>query len=297
MTRCPICGETHLDVVYKGPIRVGRFGVMSDRSYSVPRCLTCDTAWLEGDFFDYTQPDYREQVDGDSTIEEYQRIHDGDQARALDLVGTEGLRGLVVADIGSGGGSFLDMVKGFASNTLAIEPARFYHDGLKKNGHSPYASLEQALTLHAGKVDLAVCLSVIEHVDDPVQLLGQAKQLLKPGGRLVVSTPNRADWLLQLSPKEYGSFFYRCAHRWYLTANSLREIASRAGFDKIQVHHRHRFGLSNLMLWLRDKRPTGQDAVPVPAILDATFRSALNEAGLADYLYADLISGCAVEGD
>ncbi len=288
MNQCLICGKSHLDVVYQGPIRLGRYGDVSSQPYSIPHCLDCDSAWLEEKFFDYTQAEYRERVDGDASIEEYHRIHDRDQARALVEVGTDRLRDRVVADIGCGGGAFLDTVKGFAARTLAIEPAGFYHDGLRAKGHEPYASIEQALGKHVGQVDLAVCLSVIEHVEAPVQLLEQACQLLKPGGRLVVSTPNRNDWLLQLLPAEYGAFFYRAAHRWYLTAQSLREVAVRAGFYEIQIRHRHRFGLSNLMLWLRDRRPTGQDAISVSAVLDAAFRESLNEAGSADYLYAEL---------
>lgn len=287
---CPICGAERTGVVYQGPIRMGRYGDSSDQSFSVPHCLTCDTAWLDEDFFDYSQEHYRKQVDGEASIEAYHRVHDRDQVNALEVVGTGEMRGAVVADIGCGGGSFLDAVKGFAAKTLAIEPATFYHAGLQDKGHCPYAGLEQALEAHAGAVDLATCLSVIEHVDDPVRVLEQARQLLKPGGRLVLSTPNRNDWLLQLLPKEYGAFFYRAAHRWYLTARSLEEIGRCAGFNEIQVRHRHRFGLSNMLLWLRDKRPTGHDAVAVPPVLDAAFRGTLDHVGLADYLYAELKS-------
>lgn len=288
MKQCPICGSPHLDVVYHGPIRMGRFGERSAQSYSIPLCRGCDAAWLEERFFDYAQPAYREQVDDGASIEAYRRIHDRDQARALVEVGTDALRDRVVADIGCGGGAFLDSVKGFATRTVAIEPARFYHDALRAKGHDPYDCLDQALVEHVGRVDLAVCLSVIEHVEDPVILLKQARRLLKPGGRLVLSTPNRADWLLQLLPAEYGEFFYRAAHRWYLTAPSLREVAARAGFKTIEIRHRHRFGLSNFMLWLRDRCPTGQDAVAVPPVLNAAFIGSMNASGLADYLYADL---------
>jgi SAM-dependent methyltransferase len=288
MMPCPICGETQLDVIYHGPIRMGRFKDRSGEPYAIQHCAVCDTAWLEKRFFDYAQPEYREQVDGTASIEDYHRIHDRDQVRALNEVGTDQLRGRCVADIGCGGGAFLDLIKGLASHTVGIEPAVYYHEALRAKGHDVHHSIEGALPRYEGRVDLAVSFSVIEHVDDPVELLEQAGRLLKPGGRLIISTPSRGDWMLQLLPDEYGSFFYRAAHRWYLTADSLKAVAVQAGFKQVKVWHRHRFGLSNLLLWLRDRKPTGQRALEVPPILDAAFIGAMNEAGLGDYLYAEL---------
>ncbi|MFI5047250.1 MAG: class I SAM-dependent methyltransferase [Acidimicrobiia bacterium] len=39
--------------------------------------------------------------------------------------------------------------------------------------------------------DLVICADVIEHVDDPVTLLGRLRELVGTGGRLVLSTPDR----------------------------------------------------------------------------------------------------------
>lgn len=297
MTRCPICAAGKTDVVYTGPIRMGRFGDVSDQAFPVCHCPACDTAWLDETFFDYAAADYRERVDGDASIERYHAVHDAEQARALVEVGTGGLRDRVVADVGCGGGSFLDLARGLAAETIAIEPARNYHDELRCKGHRLFPDVASALAETAGCVDVAVCFSVIEHIEHPVAFLTEIRKLLRPGGRLVISTPNRQDWLLGLLPAEYGAFFYRAAHRWYLTESSLREIGTRAGFAGIEVRARHRFGLSNLLLWLRDRRPTGQGAVPVPPALDTAFIGAMNAAGCADYLYAELEAPAHAPGD
>jgi 2-polyprenyl-3-methyl-5-hydroxy-6-metoxy-1,4-benzoquinol methylase len=288
MSSCPICKAVQLDILYNGKIRMGRFGTDSEQSHSIQHCTSCDAAWLEGTFFDYASKDYREKVDGDASIEDYYRIHDCDQARALAELGTDGLRGQCVVDIGCGGGAFLDLVKGFASSTIAIEPAVFYHEALHSNGHLVYSSIEEALEKHAGLVNQVVLFSVIEHVDDPVVLLDQARRLLRTGGRILLSTPNREDWLLELLPSEYGAFFYRAAHRWYFNAKSLRRIAEMAGFTDTEIRYRHRFGLANFLMWLRDRRPAGHASVDVSPVLDAAFVGAMNDSGLGDYIYAVL---------
>src|SRR6267143_1760416 len=42
--------------------------------------------------------------------------------------------------------------------------------------------------------DLVWCTEVIEHVVDPAFTLGEINRVLKPGGRLLLSTPNSAFW-------------------------------------------------------------------------------------------------------
>jgi SAM-dependent methyltransferase len=137
----------------------------------------------------------------------------------------------------------------------------------------------------SGRVDVAVAFSLVEHVPDPVGLLQDVHRLLAPEGRLLVSTPNRRDWLLELLPDDYARFFYRQVHRWYFDADSLRTLLGTAGFSDISVSHVHRFDVSNAVLWLRDKRPTGVGAMPCPPGADAMYRAMLEASGRADYMY------------
>jgi 2-polyprenyl-3-methyl-5-hydroxy-6-metoxy-1,4-benzoquinol methylase len=81
----------------------------------------------------------------------------------------------------------------------------------------------------------AVTLShVIEHVHDPIQLLERCLNCLKPGGRLVMVTPNVDAWMhrragqnwLGLDPPRHLCLF---------TARALADAARRAGFREVQV--------------------------------------------------------------
>jgi SAM-dependent methyltransferase len=286
MEKCNICASSQRRPFYQGPVRVGKFGNLSRQPHTVWLCEACGGAWLEGATIDYEADDYRQLVDDSADPAAFYKIHDGEQAEKLALIGTHDLRGKTVADIGCGAGSFLDLVKGYAAVTVAIEPTKAYHGVLESKGHQVFSYGSDAARAWAGKIDFAVCFSVIEHVEDPLGLLRQIHALLAPGGKALISTPNRNDWLLELLPNEYASFFYRQVHRWYFDDKSLAAVARRAGFSEARPFFVHRFDISNFLLWLRDRRPSGLGKVAAAPGLNTAFRQSLIDTGRADYLYA-----------
>ena len=136
-------------------------------------------------------------------------------------------------------------------------------------------------------VDTAVSYSVLEHVEDPLKFLKDIYRILKPGGTLALSTPNADDWMVANSP-DYAAFFYRKVHLWYFTASALQNLASLTGFSTCDVRFEHRFDLSNAMVWMRDKRPSGNGKIPFDPALNAVWRETLIRQGGSDYLYAIL---------
>ncbi len=283
---CVICQADKWSIYYRGPVRIGKFGSVSAQPHTVWQCGGCGAAWLEGATLEYESDAYRQLVDGETGPEGFYRTHDGEQAAKLNLFGTAELRGKVIADFGAGAGSFLDLARGMAGATIAIEPTTSYHENLRAKGHVVFPYGADVSGEWQGKADLAVCFSVLEHVENPLQLLREIRAMLKPGGRALVSTPNRNDWMLELLPVDYAQFFYRQVHRWYFDAGSLTTAAAQAGFKSARAFHVHRFDLSNFLLWLRDRRPTGLGKVNAPAALGAAFEPALEQSGRADYLYA-----------
>jgi 2-polyprenyl-3-methyl-5-hydroxy-6-metoxy-1,4-benzoquinol methylase len=267
-------------------VRTGRFGNLSQDERTIWRCGNCHAGWLDGAEIDYVSAEYRNLVDGDANAATYYDLHDREQADKVRIVGTDALRGRVIADVGAGAGSFLDLAHGMAAATIAIEPTHGFHEELRRKGHEVFDFCGSVSREWRGRADLAVCFSVLEHVDDPRQLLADVRQLLRPGGRALVSTPNLNDWLVRLLPDDYAPFFYRHVHRWYFDEAALTALARAAGFERVRPFYVHRFDLSNFVLWLRDRRPSGTAQIDVPAQLDATFRSTLEATGRADYLYA-----------
>lgn len=283
---CRICGTARWSMLYQGPARVGPFGGRVEER-TVVRCDGCAAGFMVGEpAVDYTSEDYRIVVDGTASVEGGFKRHDFDQTEKIAVLGTGDLRGLTIADVGSGVGSFLDLVKGMAARTIAVEPAEHFHEALRERGHEVYSNIRDAAADLSGGVDLVVCFSVIEHLETPKEEIEGMRRLLKPGGRLLLSTPNLNDWLLEAGGEAYASFFYRVVHRWYFDGDSVRNLLRASGFARTSIQYVHRFDLSNALMWMRDRRPTGRAQLPVGSQVDAAYRAWLESEGRADYLYA-----------
>jgi 2-polyprenyl-3-methyl-5-hydroxy-6-metoxy-1,4-benzoquinol methylase len=100
--------------------------------------------------------------------------------------------------------------------------------------------LEGPLDLPVGReFDYVVVSDVIEHLRNRVQLLRGARRFLKPGGRLLISTPNVALWFYRLSLLvgrfEYGprGVLDQTHVRLFTRATFRREV-ERAGFHVLR---------------------------------------------------------------
>lgn len=287
-THCPICAATSLAPAYRGKIRAGRFGNAVDAT--VWRCANCEMEWLaptQSDLARYYESDeYRASVDGSADAAEFHRLHDANGVRWLGEIDGSVLRGATIADLGCGAGSFLDGVAGYAREVIAIEPMKSFHATLAERGYHVYPYASAAVHDWSGRIDLVCSFSVLEHVPDPVGFLREARELLRPGGTLFVSTPNRDEVLMRLGPPEFRSFFYRTQHTFYFNAEALRAVARTAGFRDAEVRNLHSYGFMNFAAWLGERRPTGNQTVnPLGSQFDRAWRALLEERGLGDYLW------------
>ena len=93
------------------------------------------------------------------------------------------------------------------------------------------------LPLEPGSFDVVLCGDVVEHLRDPVAALARLRPLLKPGGRVVLSTPNIANWAIRLSLLG-GRWRYTDrgildrSHTHLFTRATLREALEQAGLPR-----------------------------------------------------------------
>jgi len=235
----------------------------------------------------YKGAEYRQLVGEDPDVASFFTLHDTEQLARYRLLERTPLRGRVVADIGCAGGSFLDGVRGFASTTIGIEPATAYHASLRDRGHLVFTNVSEACNRWSGKVNVAVCFSVIEHVVQPTMFLSQIRELLAPDGQLLISTPNSNDILLHVGCEAYEQFFFRSVHTYYFDRDALKTAAIAAGFKEFDAFFIHRFNFGNFIGWLAQQRPfSNAHASPLGARFDRLWRTELEETGRSDYLYA-----------
>jgi 2-polyprenyl-3-methyl-5-hydroxy-6-metoxy-1,4-benzoquinol methylase len=92
------------------------------------------------------------------------------------------------------------------------------------------------LDLETASFDVVLCGDILEHLRDPGAALSRWRSLLRPGGRLVVSTPNVANWAIRISLL-FGRFRYTDrgildrTHAHLFTRRSLLESVRRAGYE------------------------------------------------------------------
>lgn len=287
---CILCEGQPFETLYEGKIRSGSFGKFANQPNSVLKCTNCGLAWLkEFPEINYESEDYRLDYNDSAGIEDYFKNHDSEQNPRIARIGIEKFRNKVVLDFGCGGGSFLDLMKGFASKTIAVEPYAGYHSSLRERGHEVFSCISECQEF-LGKVDIVISFGVIEHIDDPLQYLIDAHKILSVEGRLYIETDNLNDILINLHFREFQSFYYRTVHNWYFNCSSLKGLGEKAGFRKVKEGYRHGFGLSNTLLWLKDRTPQGSTQLPfVTETIDRIWIQMLESNGMAELLHFELV--------
>jgi 2-polyprenyl-3-methyl-5-hydroxy-6-metoxy-1,4-benzoquinol methylase len=91
------------------------------------------------------------------------------------------------------------------------------------------------LPFDPGSFDVVLCGDLIEHLRDPEAFLARVRPLLRPGGRLVLTTPNVANWAMRLGLL-VGRWRYTDrgildrTHTHLFTRATLVETLERAGY-------------------------------------------------------------------
>ena len=290
---CEICGETSWQEVYRGKIRDGTVGRFKEHGlvaqcggcgvHRLAEALTIPASYYETDQY---RASLQQSVDSETAyIEQDWLAHYVHQA-----IWPRSIRGIVLADIGCGVGSFLDTCQGLAKTIIAVDPCQPFHAALRARGYNVYGTASDIDLSLLGTVDLATSIQVIEHVSDPVRFLREIRPILKPEAELLITTPNRNDILMNLIPDVFPKFFYRSAHRWYFDAESLAECARLAGYRVITNETMQKYGMSNALQWLRDGEPKGFTAVAgIGPVADSFWKGYLEQTGQADMLCMRLV--------
>ena len=149
------------------------------------------------------------------------------------------LSGLDVLDIGCGGGILAEPLARLGGRVTAIDAAAEAISVAKAHAAEAGLSIDyrqssvETLVEGGHAFDLITCMEVVEHVADVPVFLDGIARLLKPGGLLVFSTPNRtalsygtlivgAEWVLRFIP--------RGTHDWnkFLTPEELTAALENA---------------------------------------------------------------------
>lgn len=127
-------------------------------------------------------------------------------------------------------------------------------------GHPHVAVAELRLpavdpALAAERLHTVVCLNVLEHIEDDRASLSAVRDLLRPGGRLVLLVP--------ALPALYGALDQALGHfRRY----ERRELCGKLGDARFRVRHREYFNLAGVPGWWFTGRVLHRRLIPADAL-------------------------------
>jgi SAM-dependent methyltransferase len=151
-----------------------------------------------------------------------------------------------ILDIGSGPGFFLRCAKRRGWDVIGVEPSPLACNYANKQNIPTIQKFFHEVTPNEiGKFDAIHAFDVLEHVNNPIDVIEKAYSFLKRGGVIVVEVPNDFNPLQKLAQKalkkkEWWITFYSWSktsgniqHLNYFNFSSISDLLKRIGFKII----------------------------------------------------------------
>ena len=97
-----------------------------------------------------------------------------------------------------------------------------------------------------GSFDVVTLWDVIEHTPDPTRVIRTVRNLIRPGGLLVVNYPDIGSSIARALGRRWP--FLSSVHLYYFTRETMRSLLERYGFEVVEMRaHFQRLELDYLL--------------------------------------------------
>ena len=238
---CPLCGERNL----------GKVKVVYDRELKLCRCNTCGMVFRVPLFGNLIGPKYElfyQELNQNRQLEVQQkehqwnfRLHTFYDYILTQIVAKHGYD-ISILDIGCGPGNFLDRAAVIGiQHRVGIDPLRqvVTFNRMRGKQHCVFEGYYTREKFRKESFNVIFHSHVLEHVEFPLQFLGNNYYHLLPGGTLVVRVPSilSPEWWLQVISRNRlcRSGPLNPQHMVYFTPNTLRKSLDQTGFTDIRI--------------------------------------------------------------
>lgn len=161
-----------------------------------------------------------------------------------DLTAPRPFEGLRLLDIGCGGGLLSEPMARLGATVVGADAAERNIPVARLHAEQSGLAIDyrhttaEALAAEGEVFDVVLAMEIVEHVADPQGFVTTCRELLKPGGLMVMSTLNRtgksflaaiigAEWVMRWLPKG--------THDWqrFITPEELYGLIRTAGLDPV----------------------------------------------------------------
>jgi SAM-dependent methyltransferase len=236
--RCAVCGADDAETVYearydreKDVDLVQKFRASGDELLidRLVRCRRCGLQYvnprLRGDLIlsSYSEGEDPTYV---SQLAARERTFD---AALIEIERLAGRRGRLL-DIGTAAGAFVAAAARRGWDAEGCEPNRWLgewgarHYGIRIRQGSVFDH-----DYAPGSFDVVTLWDVIEHTPDPRAVLERCRELLKPGGLLVVNYPDIGSWIARALGRRW--LFLTSVHLWYFDRTTVARLLQSVGFE------------------------------------------------------------------
>lgn len=243
---CYLCGKSELRT------RDGK--VRDNPDLQIMECMSCGLVFLSS--FEHIGQDFYEQARMHEDLPDINVWLDesaGDDNRRFfflkPLLGNKS-----ILDFGCGPGGFLTRARTLASRVSGVELENRLKPFFLEKDLEVFSDIDEI----AGCFDVITLFHVLEHIKDPIALLGKLSEKLCRKGSIIVEVPSADDALLKLyASVPFSQFTYWSCHLFLFTNSTLVSVAEKAGLKVNYVKQVQRYPLSNHLYWLAKGKPGG----------------------------------------
>jgi SAM-dependent methyltransferase len=154
-------------------------------------------------------------------------------ARYLDLVEQHIAKG-VLLDVGAATGYFLLMAKERGWETLGVEMSDAAAERGRTQGLRMYTGTLDQAPIADATCDAVTMIDVLEHTIAPKELVNRVHRILRPGGVLLVNTPDAGSVFARILGK-YWHLLCPPEHLVYFNRKNIITLLREEGFEVLSV--------------------------------------------------------------
>jgi len=139
-----------------------------------------------------------------------------------------------VLEYGAGDGRLLELLAARGAEVAGVEPSASARERAAERGVVLTPDLD-GISTSSDRFDRIICWHVLEHLEEPAAQMRRLAELMRPGGRLIVSVPNLSSWQARLG----GDYWFGQdvpRHLTHFTPAGIRSLSEQAGLSVESMH-------------------------------------------------------------